>query len=347
MEHPPLVKLKPARRSSGGGRETAAAGPPKGSAALRHAVATPALLAQRLPVERAALEAVGARSRLRIPEVYLSLIEAPGDPIWRQAVPSLEELPEEPLPPDPLAEDDPRHAPVPHLTHRYPNRALLLVTDLCPMYCRFCMRKRKTLEGEAITAPMVKRAIAHVRENPAIREVILSGGDPLMLPDARLDAVLGELRAIPHVQQLRIHTRMPCVEPGRITGPLARMLAGHRPLQLGVHFNHPREVTPEAQSALALLADAGLPLNNQTVLLRGVNDDAAVLAELFRKLIRCRVHPYYLHHSDLVPGTAHFRLTIPEGRANMKKVRALAPELANLHYVLDTPGGGGKVPLEG
>jgi lysine 2,3-aminomutase len=317
----------------------------RGMNVLRHALRTPGELAARLPVEPREVEAVAARSRLRIPEYYLALIESPDDPIWRQAVPARAELCEEPLPEDPLAEDDPRHAPVPHLTHRYPDRALLLVTDLCPMYCRFCMRKRKTLHGEGITQSEVERSIAQVRDTPAIREVILSGGDPLMLSDTRLAGILAALRAIPHVERLRIHTRMPCVEPSRITRSLARMLARHPPLFVGVHFNHPREVTAAAAHALGLLADAGLPLHNQAVLLRGVNDDAGVLAELFRRLVRCRVHPYYLHHSDLVPGTAHFRVPIPEGLRIVGELRALAPELAHLHYVLDTPGGGGKVPL--
>jgi lysine 2,3-aminomutase len=316
-----------------------------GSAALRDAVWTANALAERLPVQREEVTAVAAENRLRVPGYYLSLIERPGDPIWRQAVPSAEELLPEDLPEDPLAEDAPGNAPVPHLTHRYPDRALLLVTDLCPMYCRFCMRKRKTLRGVAIGSKTVANAIAHIRATPAIREVIVSGGDPLMLADARLETILGDLRAIPHVGVLRVHTRMPCVEPRRVTLDLAHMLARFRPLYVGVHFNHPREVTPEAQAALALLADAGLPLHNQTVLLRGVNDDATVLADLFRRLIRARVHPYYLHHADLVPGTAHFRTSIQRGLAIVAELRRLAPELAMLHYVLDTPGGGGKVPL--
>ena len=319
--------------------------PPTGAAALRRAVSSPEALAAKLGAPPGEIKRAAAGSRLRVPLYYLSLIREEDDPIRRQAVPSAEELREEALAADPFAEDDPRHAPVPHLTHRYPDRALLLVTGLCPMTCRFCMRRRKTLHGEPITPAMVSRAIAHVRKTPAIREVILSGGDPLMLSDARLDAILDELRGIPHVERLRIHTRMPCVEPGRITEKLAALLAARRPLTIGVHFNHPREVTPHAPRALALLADAGLPLVNQTVLLKGVNDDARLLAELFRALMRCRVHPYYLHHTDLIPGTAHFRLSVPQGMAVVRELRELAPELSMLHYVLDTPGGGGKVPL--
>ena len=324
---------------------TPPAATPTGSAALRDAVWNADALAARLPVAREEVAAVAAEHRLRIPGYYLSLIERPGDPIWRQSVPTAAELRNEDLPEDPGAEDAPRNAPVPHLTHRYPDRALLLVTDLCPMFCRFCMRKRKTLKGAGIGSASIARGIEHIRNTPAIREVIVSGGDPLMLTDARLSSILGKLRAIPHVASLRLHTRMPCVEPRRVTPELAAMLAQHRPLFIGVHFNHPREVTPEAQAALALLADAGLPLQNQTVLLDGVNDDPAVLADLFQRLMRARVHPYYLHHTDLVPGTAHFRTSIQRGLKIVADLRQRAPELAMLHYVLDTPGGGGKVPL--
>ena len=314
-------------------------------AALRRADWRLGTLAEKLPLDVEALAEVAARYRLRIPHYYRELIREPGDPIWRQCIPSPEELAESELPADPLAEDDPRHAPVPHLTHRYPDRALLLVTDSCPMYCRFCMRKRKTLEGGGVTPATVAAGIAHIRRTPAIREVILSGGDPLMLPERRLEAILGELRAIGHLEILRVHTRMPCVEPARITRPLAAMLARFAPLFLVTHFNHPREVTPQAGAALAMLADAGLPLNNQAVLLRGVNNDPNLLAELFRALIRLRVHPYYLHHADLIPGTAHLRLTVQEGLRIVAALRRSAPDLAMLHYVLDTPGGGGKVPL--
>ncbi|MCZ6842087.1 MAG: KamA family radical SAM protein [SAR324 cluster bacterium] len=318
---------------------------PTGQMALRRAVKDSAELAGRLHCNAEELHAATAGSRLRVPEYYLSLIQEQDDAIWRQAVPTAAEQNREALAADPFAEDDPLHAPVPHLTHRYPDRALLLVTGICPMYCRFCMRKRKTLHGSPITPAMVARGIEQVRRRPAIREVILSGGDPLMLPDARLAALLDELAAIEHVQRLRIHTRMPCVEPGRITVRLAELLAARRPLTVGVHFNHPREITPASRRALALLADAGLPLVNQAVLLKGVNDDAEVLAALFRGLMRCRVHPYYLHHSDLIPGTAHFRLSLPAGMAIVRRLRELAPDLSMLHYVLDTPGGGGKVPL--
>jgi len=318
----------------------------RGMAALRAAEATAAGLARRLPIEREAVEFVSRTLRLRVPHAYLGLIEGgPEDPIWKQSVPHLAELDERDLPEDPLREDDPRNSPVPHLTHRYPDRALLLVTEACPMYCRFCMRKRKTLRSGGVTAETVARGIAHIARTPAIREAILSGGDPLMLSDGRLGAILAELRQVPHVRTLRVHTRMPCVEPHRVTAALASLLARHHPLYVCVHFNHPREVTAAAAEALGLLVDAGLPLHNQTVLLRGINDEPEVLRDLFRKLIRCGVHPYYLHHADLVPGTARLRTSIQRGLALVGELRRSAPELAMLHYVLDTPGGGGKVPL--
>jgi lysine 2,3-aminomutase len=166
-----------------------------------------------------------------------------------------------------------------------------------------------------------------------------------MLPDRLLERILGDLGTVPHLARIRLHTRMPCVEPARVTDELAQLLGKTRPLWIGVHFNHPREVTPQAARALRRLARAGLPLNNQAVLMRGVNDDPAVLAELYRRLLRRGVHPYYLHHGDQVPGTDRFRLTVQEGRAVVARLRDLAPDLAMLHYVLDTPGGGGKVPL--
>jgi lysine 2,3-aminomutase len=317
-----------------------------GISALRAAQASPEGLAQHLPIDRDAVAAVSATLRMRIPDYYLGLVAGGvDDPIWKQSVPHPSELEEGDLPADPLREDDPRNAPVPHLTHRYPDRALLLVTEACPMYCRFCMRKRKTLRSGGVTADTVARGIAHVARTPSIREVIVSGGDPLMLPDDRLAGILAGLRGAPHVRTLRVHTRMPCVEPRRVTAALAGSLARHHPLHVCVHFNHPREVTAEAARALELLVDAGLPVHSQTVLLRGINDDAGVLRELFRRLIRCAVHPYYLHHADLVPGTARLRTSLQRGLAIVDELRRGAPELAMLHYVLDTPGGGGKVPL--
>jgi lysine 2,3-aminomutase len=330
----------------GEGRPSSSPHAATGLDALRGAVTTVAGLAARLPVDPLAMGILTRGLRLRIPQSYLARMgRDSGDPLWQQSIPHAGELEEPDLPVDPLREDDPRHAPVPHLTHRYPDRALLLVTEACPMYCRFCMRRRKTLHGGGVTAQTVERGIAHIARTPAIREVILSGGDPLMLPDTRLGEILGALRAIPHVRVLRIHTRMAGMEPRRITAALARELARHAPLHVCVHFNHPSELTSDARQALECLVDAGLPVHNQAVLLRGVNADAKTLRDLFDALLRCGVHPYYLHHPDLIPGTARFRMSIREGIEVVEALRRAAPYLTMLHYVLDTPGGGGKVPL--
>lgn len=325
---------------------------PEGAGALRRAVWSAEALAAQLPVDAAAVARVARHNRLRIPLHYLVRIQAPGDPLWRQAVPDAAELEAElgaAGPADFLAEDDPAYSPVPHLTHRYPDRVLLLVTDLCPLFCRFCMRKRKTLRGAQITTGTIERGIAYVWRTPAVREVILSGGDPLMLPDRLLGRIVARLRAIPHVRVVRIHTRMPAAEPARVTDALARRLAarpnGGAPVVLAAHVNHPHELSPEAAAALGRLRRAGIPLLSQSVLLRGVNDDPAVLAALYRRLLRLGVHPYYLHHSDQVPGSDPFRVPVAEGRRIVAALRAQMPELAVLHYVLDTPGGGGKVPL--
>jgi lysine 2,3-aminomutase len=318
---------------------------------LRDAETTAPGLAHRLTgypetPQEGEMATVAQHLRVRVPGYYLGLIQGePNDPIARQSLPTLGELETEDFSADPGREDDPRHSPVPHLTHRYPDRALLLVTEACPMYCRFCMRKRKTLRSGGVTSETVALGIAHIARTPAIREVILSGGDPLMLPDARLAGILGEIRAIPHVRLLRVHTRMPCVEPRRVTPELARTIAQHAPVHVCVHFNHPREVTAEAKEALGHLIDAGLPVHNQAVLLRGINEDPGILRDLFRGLMRCGVHPYYLHHADLIPGTAHFRTSIQRGLEIVEALRRDAPDLAMLHYVLDTPGGGGKIPL--
>lgn len=326
-----------------------------GTAALRRALWEPSELASAAGVSADVLGQVEKHARMRVPLYYLELMAHPNDPIGLQAIPSIAETspPPEDVS-DPLAEDDPAFSPVPHLTHRYPDRALLLVTDQCPMFCRFCMRKRKTLHGNLssqesdygpVSSTSVKKGLAHIRENSSIVEVILSGGDPLMLSDGKLQEILQSLKKIPHVERVRIHTRMPCVEPGRITPELACMLGAFTPMFMGVHFNHPREVTPQAAKALEILASQGLSLVSQTVLLKGVNDDPEVLQVLFTRLMAAGVTPYYLHHPDLIPGTEHFRLNVETGLKIVSQLKSIAPELEGLHYVLDTPGGGGKAPL--
>jgi len=297
-------------------------------------------------------------SRVRVAAHFRSLLQKPGDPLWVQALPDKEfpgetkpeSLQEPGLDADPFREDHPFHSPAPHLTWRYPDRALLLVSDTCPLYCRFCMRKRKTLEGgsgEGISAESVALGIEAVAARPAIQEVILSGGDPLMLPDRRLQQTLSVLSGIKHVRRVRIHSRVPCALPRRITPDLVKMLGEFPALHLAVHVNHPREITLGAAKALRRLARAGVRLYSQSVLLKGVNVDAKVLAELFAGVTRLGVQPYYLHHADLIPGTARFRLSLEEGRRVVQTLRQMAPELDMLHYVVDIPGGGGKIPLEG
>ncbi|MFH1529725.1 MAG: KamA family radical SAM protein [Pseudomonadota bacterium] len=275
---------------------------------------------------------------------YLGLVRHADDPIARQCIPSAAELtPDTCTDPDPLAEEQMK--PVPCLVHRYPDRVLFEVTSECAMYCRFCTRKRKVGRTLAITDALRRQAIEYIADHPEIRDVIVSGGDPLMLPDEALDGILGALRAIPHVEIIRIGTRMPCVLPQRITERLVRILRKHHPLFLNTHFEHPAEVTPVACRALARLADAGIPLGNQSVLLKGVNDAPGVFLELNRKLLANRVRPYYMYQADLVEGTNHFRTPIETGLRVLRELRGHTSGLAVPQYVIDAPGGGGKIPL--
>lgn len=311
---------------------------------LRNSLTTPAQLAARFGIDPAPLAAVAQRYPLRITPHYLSLIEAVGDPIWKQCVPDLRELDDCGQLPDPLAEA--KLSPVPGLVHRYPDRGLLLVSGACAVYCRFCTRKRQV--GHCARTPSsdeLRAGIDYIARTPAIREVILSGGDPLLLADEVLDSLLGQIRAIPHVETIRIHSRAPVVLPERITPALCALLRHYHPLYLNTHFNHPRELTPEAAAACGRLADAGIPLGNQTVLLRGVNDSLEVMSELLRGLLRLRVRPYYLHQMDLVAGTAHFRTRLEDGLALVGALRGPLTGTAIPHFVIDLPGGLGKVPL--
>ena len=269
----------------------------------------------------------------------------PRDPIARQYIPSAAEL-------DAATDDrsdpigDDALSPVKGIVHRYPDRVLLKPLLVCPVYCRFCFRRETVGDADGtLTAAELDAAIAYVEGRPELREVILTGGDPLMLPPARLGALLQRLAAIRHLDLLRIHSRVPVADPRRVTAALAAVLKVDKAVWLAVHVNHPRELSPDACRALARLADAGLPLLSQTVLLKGVNDDPAVLEELFRALVRHRVKPYYLHHPDLAPGTSHFRPTVAEGRAIVKALRGRLSGIAQPSYVLDIPGGAGKAPV--
>lgn len=287
------------------------------------------------------LEAVAREFRIRITPNMQST--APG--IAAQFVPDARELvtrPEELT--DPIGDD--AHSPVPGLTHRYPDRVILHITKTCEVYCRFCFRRETVGDDGTLPPAHLEAALAYIADHPAIHEVILTGGDPLVLSARRIGVLMDRLAAIPHLDIARFHTRVPVVAPGRIDAPLIRALRpGRLAVWVVVHTNHADELTPEAIAALARLADAGIPLLSQTVLLRGVNADAGTLADLFRALIRNRVKPYYLHHCDLARGTGHFRTTIAEGLAIMQHLRGRISGTCLPTYVLDLPGGHGKVAL--
>ena len=303
-----------------------------------------------VPAEAAgALARVARRYAVALTPAMAALIE-PGrtdDPIARQFIPDARELdkgPAERL--DPIG--DAVHEKVAGLIHRYPDRVLLKLTHACPVYCRFCFRREVVGPGGEATmaGAALERALAYIRDEPAIREVILTGGDPLILAPRRIAEVTAALGEIPHLDILRWHSRVPVVDPARVTDDLvAALKSPAKSVYIGIHANHPREFTPEARAACTRLADAGLGLVSQTVLLKGINDDAATLEALFRAFVGLRIRPYYLHHADLAPGTAHFRTTLAEGQALMRQLRGRISGLALPTYVLDIPGGFGKVPV--
>lgn len=311
---------------------------------LADSITTPEQLVEHFDVDLQSLHAVVARYPLRITPHYLGLIRAQGDPIWRQAVPDLSELTIDDLPEDSLNEG--AFTPVPGVVHRYPDRALLLVSGQCAGYCRFCTRKSRVGKPSlCFTIEQVLAGIQYIADTPEIRDVILTGGDPLLLEDGPLSDILSRLHRIRHVDIVRIGTRVPVTLPGRITSELCRCLSRFQPLYINTHFNHPRELTAESGAACRLLADAGLVMGNQTVLLRGVNDDAATMLELCRGLLKIRVRPYYLHHLDQARGTGHFRVPVECGLGIIAKMRGRISGLGVPQYVVDPPGGQGKVPL--
>jgi lysine 2,3-aminomutase len=271
--------------------------------------------------------------------------EDPADPIAAQFVPSVAELqtaPEERA--DPIGDD--RWSPVPGIVHRYPDRVLLKPSLLCPVYCRFCFR-RETVgkKGAMLDAAALRRAFAYIRERPEIWEVIVTGGDPFLLSPRRIAALVREIGSIPHVAVIRFHTRVPIVDPRRVRPALVKALSAEKAVYVVVHANHPRELTGEVRVAVGRLTRAGVPVLSQSVLLAGVNDDPAVLEALFRGLVAMRVKPYYLHHPDLARGTAHFRLGIERGQRLIGALRGPVSGLCQPTYVLDIPGGSGKVPI--
>lgn len=306
--------------------------------------------ASQLPSEwRSAKEGVTQDSveetfPIRINSYYRSLITDPDGPIGRQVIPDPEEVLDFESPVDPLGEDE--DSPVPAIVHRYPDRVLFLVTNQCPIYCRYCTRKRMigTPEG-VVTRKEVDEGIAYLREHTEVRDVVLSGGDPLMLKDDYLEYILSSLRSIPHLEILRIGSRVPSSLPQRVTPELCAMLKKYHPLFMNLHFNHPDEITPEASLACNRLADAGIPLGCQTVLMKGVNDQTEILKVLFQKLLTIRVKPYYLYQADLTRGANHFRTPVSTGLRIIRELQGFTSGMAIPHFVVDAPGGGGKIPV--
>src|SRR5215467_5202266 len=281
--------------------------------------------------------------QMRITPNSLATIKEIGDPMWQQYIPTTQELDVVDGVIDSLDEDG--DSPVPNITHRYPDRVLFLVSPVCASYCRFCTRRRKVGDPEKIPLNQYESAFEYIRAHPEIRDVIMSGGDPMMLSDRRLEYLFQKLREIPHVEIIRIGSRITSHLPQRITPEFCEMVKKYHPVYMNTHFNHPAELTPETIEALARLADAGVPLGCQTVLLRGVNDDPAIMKELMQKLLKARVRPYYIYMADQVAGGEHFRTNVEKGLEIIKALRGWTSGLAVPHFCIDAPGGGGKVPL--
>jgi lysine 2,3-aminomutase len=310
---------------------------------LKRSLKSPEEIARFFGLDPEIVRRIARRFRVQITPYYAGLIKAKGDALYRQVVPDAAELEEPDGAADPLNEDD--DSPVPSIVHRYPDRVLFLVSHLCASYCRFCTRKRKVGDPNQIHPRFIEDGVDYIRAHSEVRDVVISGGDPLMLSDRRLEHILRLLREIPHVEILRLGTRMPCYLPARITPELAAILKKYHPLYVNVHFNHPDEITEESARALNLLADAGIPLGNQAVLLKGVNDDPTVMKRLMQKLLTVRVRPYYIYQADCVKGTAHFRTTVEKGIEIMQALRGWTSGMAVPYYVIDAPGGGGKIPI--
>ena len=317
---------------------------------LRNRVDSLADLESRIELtdeERAGVLLAGTKLAMSITPHFFNLIDKddPDCPIRRQVIPRIEEgwtAPEEMA--DPCGEDS--HMPVPGLVHRYPDRVLFLVTDRCASYCRYCTRSRVVSGvGEQHLETQWEAAFRYLEQHTEVRDVLLSGGDPLLFSDAKLDKILTRLRAIPHIQFLRIGSRIPIFLPQRITPELCAMLKKHHPLFISIHSNHPKELTTEVRDGLTHLADAGIPLGNQSVLLRGVNDSPEIQMALVHKLLMCRARPYYLYQCDLITGSSHLRTPVSEGVDIIEKLRGHTTGYAIPQFVIDGPGGGGKIPV--
>jgi len=318
---------------------------------LKHRITRPEQLQRLMPTltpeEFAGAKLADHKLALAITPYFFNLID-PADehcPIRQQVIPRIEETRTAPWEmSDPCGEDS--HSPVPGLVHRYPDRVLFLVTDRCAAYCRYCTRSRLVSNASGYDFhPEFDKQIAYIAQHPEVRDVLLSGGDPLLLSDEKLENLLSRLRAIPHVEFLRIGSRIPTFLPQRITPELCAMLKKFHPLFLSIHSNHPRELTTEVRDALGRLADAGIPLGNQSVLLKHVNDDAEIMRAHVQKLLMCRVKPYYLYQCDLISGSAHLRTSVRKGIEIMAQLRGHTTGYAVPQYVIDAPGGGGKVPI--
>lgn len=299
------------------------------------------------PEEIEAIEASKGRMATAITPYFAKLMDRNDSncPIRRQAIPTMAEFHFSPADlMDPCAEDE--NSPVHGLVHRYPDRALLLVTDKCAVYCRYCTRRRMVGSSEkCITEENLDEAIAYIQATKKVRDVLISGGDPLLLEDDHLERIIAKVRKVPHVEIVRIGTRVPVTLPQRITPTLASILKKYHPLWMSIHFTHPKEITKEVRRACAILAEAGIPLGSQTVLLRGINDRSAVMKRLMHELLKIRVRPYYIYQCDLAMGTEHFRTPIAVGINIIEKLRGHTTGYAVPSFVIDAPGGGGKIPV--
>ena len=310
---------------------------------LARSIVKPKDLAEQLGVDQKEVEAIVGNYPMRITPTVLATIKEKGDAIWNQVVPDMEEMADSEAEDDPLEED--LMSPVPHLVHRYPDRVLLMVTNQCPIYCRFCTRKRLVGKPGFLKKGELARALQYLREHEEVRDVILSGGDPLLLPDHLLERIFQGLRSIPHLELIRIGTRVPGSLPQRITPQLCELVKRYHPIYMNLHFNHPDELTSEVKAACGKLADAGIPLGTQTVLLKGVNDDPEVMKRLVHQLLLARVKPYYLYQADLTKGTNHFRTSVETGLNIIRALQGHTSGMAIPHFVIDAPGGGGKIPI--
>jgi lysine 2,3-aminomutase len=318
---------------------------------LRHRITTYEQLKEILELTTEEIEGIKhsrGRLALAVTPYFASLMDPtnPNCPIRRQAIPRMEEfhLSKNDMR-DPCGED--KDSPVPGLVHRYPDRVLLLVTDQCAVYCRYCTRRRLVGSNErSITQGNFEEVLKYLKSHRKVRDVLLSGGDPLLLENERLEEILSRLRALPHIELLRIGTRAPVTLPQRITGGLVRMLKKYHPLMVSIHFTHPKEITEAVKRACSELADGGIPLGSQTVLLKGINDKAYVMKKLVQELLKIRVRPYYVYQCDLAMGTEHFRTSVATGIQIIEKLRGYTTGYAVPTYVVDAPGGGGKIPLQ-